>query len=110
MEGQTCFGLDKLVLNNNYADTTNMKGADIRYVPVPRRRCILYNYAKISVNAEYWGVYLALEAVEDSFLLQLRCESGELYKPDSMDIGDVIVVETGVKFRKTLILRSLTAK
>ena len=27
VEGQTCFGLDKLILNNNYADTTNMKEA-----------------------------------------------------------------------------------
>ena len=27
VEGQTCFGLDKLVLNNNYADATNMKEA-----------------------------------------------------------------------------------
>ena len=25
VDGQTCFGLDKLVLNNSYADTTNMK-------------------------------------------------------------------------------------
>lgn len=27
VEGQTCFGLDKLILNNNYADATNMKEA-----------------------------------------------------------------------------------
>lgn len=25
IEGQTCYGLDKLILNNNYADATNMK-------------------------------------------------------------------------------------
>lgn len=92
MEGQTCFGLDKLVLNNNYADTTNMKEALIydmyQYLGVDAS---LYNYAKISVNAEYWGVYLALEAVEDSFLLRnYGVKSGELYKPDSMDIGGVI--------------------
>jgi len=30
----------------------------------------LYNYAKISINGEYWGVYLALEAVEESFMLR----------------------------------------
>ena len=48
----------------------------------------LYNYAKISVNGEYWGVYLALEAVEDSFMLRnYGAQSGELYKPDSMDMG-----------------------
>ena len=27
VDGQTCFGLDKLILNNNYADATNMKEA-----------------------------------------------------------------------------------
>lgn len=29
VEGQTCLGLDKLVLNNNYADATNMKGEPV---------------------------------------------------------------------------------
>ncbi len=87
--GQTCFGLDKLILNNNYADTTNMKEALIydmyAYLDADAS---LYNYAKISVNGEYFGVYLALEAVEDSFLLRnYGVESGELYKPDSMNIG-----------------------
>lgn len=89
VNGQTCFGLDKLVLNNSYADATCMKealvydmfawlGADAS----------LYSYAKVSVNGEYWGLYLALEAVEDSFLLRnYGTENGELYKPDSMDSG-----------------------
>ena len=89
VDGQTCFGLDKLVLNNNYADATNMKEALIydmyQYLGTDAS---LYNYAKISVNGEYWGVYLALEAVEDSFLLRnYGAESGALYKPDSMNMG-----------------------
>lgn len=89
VDGQTCFGLDKLILNNNYADATNMKEALIydmyQYLGADAS---LYNYAKLSVNGEYWGVYLALEAVEDSFLLRNYCvQDGELYKPDSMNIG-----------------------
>ena len=89
VDGQTCYGLDKLILNNNYADATNMKEALIydmyQYIGADAS---LYNYANISVNGEYWGVYLALEAVEDSFLLRnFGTESGELYKPDSMEIG-----------------------
>ena len=89
VDGQTCFGLDKLILNNNYADATNMKEALIydmyQYLGADAS---LYNYAKISVNGEYWGVYLALEAVEDSFMLRnYGAQSGELYKPDSMNIG-----------------------
>lgn len=89
VDGQTCYGLDKLILNNNYADATNMKEALIydmfQYLDVDSA---LTNYAKISVNDEYCGVYLALEAVEDSFLLRnYGTADGELYKPDSMEIG-----------------------
>ena len=36
VKGQTCFGLDKLILNNNYADATNMKEAIIYDMPVRR--------------------------------------------------------------------------
>ena len=90
VEGQTCYGLDKLILNNNYADATNMKEALIydmyRYLGADAS---LYNYAKVSVNGEYWGVYLALEAVEDSFLMRnYGVQNGSLYKPDSMDFGN----------------------
>ena len=89
VDGQTCFGLDKLILNNNYADPTNMKEAVIydmyQYLGADAS---LYNYAEISVNGEYWGVYLALEAVEGSFLLRnYGTEEGALYKPDGMNMG-----------------------
>ncbi len=89
VQGQSCYGLDKLILNNNYADATNMKEALIydmyQYLNVDAS---LYNYARISVNGEYWGVYLALEAVEDSFMLRnYGTENGKLYKPDGMDMG-----------------------
>lgn len=102
VDGQTCFGLDKLILNNNYADATNMKEALIydmyQYIGADAS---LYNYAKISVNGEYWGVYLALEAVEDSFLLRnYGTEDGELYKPDSMDMGDKDKERNGEKAGK----------
>lgn len=89
VEGQSCYGLDKLILNNNYADATNMKEALIydmyRFLGADAS---LYNYAKVSVNGEYWGVYLALEAVEDSFMLRnYGVQNGNLYKPESMNIG-----------------------
>ena len=84
VEGQTCYGLDKLILNNNYADATNMKEALVYDMfQSLGADASLYNYAKISVNGEYWGVYLALEAVEDSFLMRnYGAEDGELYKPE----------------------------
>ncbi|MBR6958043.1 MAG: CotH kinase family protein [Erysipelotrichaceae bacterium] len=89
VKGQTYCGLDKLVLNNNYADVTNMKEAIIydmyQYIGADAS---LYNYAKISVNGEYWGIYLALEGVEESFMLRnYGTQDGELYKPDSMEMG-----------------------
>lgn len=89
VDGQTCFGLDKLILNNNYADATNMKEALIydmyQFIGADAS---LYNYAKVSVNGEYWGVYLALEAVDESFMLRnFGTQDGELYKPDSMEMG-----------------------
>lgn len=89
VDGQTCFGLDKLILNNNYADATNMKEALVydmfRFLDADAS---LYNYAKISVNGEYWGVYLALEAVEDSFLLRnYGAQNGALYKPEGVNFG-----------------------
>ena len=89
VDGQTCYGLDKLILNNNYADATNMKEALIydMYQFIGAESS-LYNYAKVNVNGEYWGVYLALEAVEESFQLRnFGTQDGELYKPDSMEMG-----------------------
>ena len=90
VEGQTCFGLDKLILNNNYADATNMKEAIIydmyQYIGA---NASLYNFAKVCLNGEYWGVYLALEGVEDSFMLRnFGTQDGELYKPESMGMGN----------------------
>ena len=89
VDGQTCFGLDKLILNNNYADATNMKEAVIydmyQYLDVDAS---LYNYAKISLNGEYWGIYLALEGVEESFMLRnFGTQDGEMYKPEGMGMG-----------------------
>ncbi len=89
VDGQSAWGLDKLCLNNNYADATNMKEALIydmyQYLGADAS---LYNYAAIYVNGEYWGVYLALEAVEDSFMLRnYGVTNGELYKPDTMGMS-----------------------
>lgn len=40
------------------------------------------------MNGEDWGLYLAVEGVEESFLLRnYGTDYGELYKPDSMEMG-----------------------
>lgn len=89
VDGQTCFGLDKIALNNSYADTTNMKEAVIydmfQFLDADSPLC---NYAKISVNNEYFGIYLAIEAIEESFMLRnYGMEKGYLYKPEGMGGG-----------------------
>ena len=48
----------------------------------------LVSYAFITVNREDFGLYLALEAVEESFLERnYGADYGELYKPDSISMG-----------------------
>ena len=91
VSGQTCCGLDKLILNNNYADATCMKEALVYDMfAFLGADASMYNYAKISINGEYWGLYLALEAVEDSFLLRnYGAQEGELYKPEGAVGGGV---------------------
>ena len=86
---KTYHGLDKLSLNNIIQDNTYMKDY-LTYqmmgefdVPSP-----LCSYVWLTVNGEDWGLYLAVEAVEESFLRRSYGEDyGELYKPDSMDMG-----------------------
>ena len=82
-------GLDKLSLNNLIQDNTMMKDY-LTYqlmgefgVAAP-----LCSYTYITVNGEDWGLYLAVEGVEDAFLERnYGTDYGELYKPDSMSFG-----------------------
>ena len=89
VDGQTCHGLDKLVLNNNYSDATMMREAIVYDMfSFLQADASVYQYASIFVNSEYWGVYLALEAVEESFALRnYGVDYGNFYKPDSMEMG-----------------------
>ncbi len=89
--GQTYLGLDKMVLNNNYADTTSMK----EYLSYDIMTTIgvdtpLFCYADITVNGDSWGFYLAVEDVDSAFLDRTKDGEGELYKPDTMEnMGDM---------------------
>lgn len=87
--GKTCDGLDKLCLNNLIQDNTMMKD----YLAYTLMKDFgvdspLCSFAYISVNGEDWGLYLAVEGVEESFLSRnYGSDVGELYKPDSMGFG-----------------------
>ena len=83
------YGLDKLCLNNIIQDNTYMKDF-LAYqmmeefgVDAP-----LCSYVYITVNGEDWGLYLAVEGIEESFLQRnYGKDYGDLYKPDSMNMG-----------------------
>ena len=85
----TYYGLDKLSLNNIIQDNTYMKDyltyQMMGYFGVNAPLC---SYVQILVNGEEWGLYLAVEGVEESFLSRnYGNDYGELYKPDSMGMG-----------------------
>ena len=76
------YGLKKLCLNNNYSDNSSMREY-ISYkimgelgLDVPE--CA---YSHITVNGEEWGLYLAVEAVDEVFLAEHFADAtGDLYK------------------------------
>lgn len=83
------YGLDKLCLNNIIQDNTYMKDY-LTYQMMAQMGVAspLCSYANITVNGEEWGLYLAVEGVEESFLSRnYGRDYGELYKPDSMSMG-----------------------
>lgn len=86
---KTYHGLDKLCLNNIIQDNTYLKDY-LTYkmmasagVPSP-----LVSFVYITLNGEDFGLYLAVEGVEEAFLERnYGNDYGELYKPDSSDLG-----------------------
>lgn len=88
-DGQTCWGLDKLVLNNLISDATYLKEYFVydmfAFLDMPASD---YGMAQITVNGQPWGIYLALEGVEESFLTRnFGTSAGMLYKPENMGGG-----------------------
>ena len=88
-KGKNYHGLDKISLNNIIQDNTYMKDyLTYRMMGDFGVAAPLCSYAYITVNGEEWGLYLAVESVEESFLSRnYGNDYGKLYKPDSMDMG-----------------------
>jgi hypothetical protein len=86
IDGQSCFGLDKLVINNIQSDTTYMKEyMSYELMSYMGVKTPLYAYTKVTVNSKDWGFYLAVEALEESFAQRnYGSDHGMLYKPESM--------------------------
>ncbi|MCH5185843.1 MAG: CotH kinase family protein, partial [Oscillospiraceae bacterium] len=69
IDNQTCYGLEKMVLNNLQADATYMKDfiaydlMEYEGVNAP-----LHTYAFITLNGSPFGVYLAVEVYDEDYL------------------------------------------
>ncbi len=86
---KTYHGLDKLCLNNIIQDNTYMKDF-LCYTMMSDMSVAspLCSYAYITVNGEDWGLYLAVEGIEEAFLKRNYGNNyGELYNPDSQSMG-----------------------
>lgn len=89
IKGQSYYGLDKLALNNNMSDATYMKEY-LSYdmfsemdIPTPG-----FAYSNIKINGKDWGLYLAVEVMEESFIERYYGSiDGNLYKPEGMEMG-----------------------
>lgn len=89
IDGQTLKGLEKLALNNMMQDTTYMKeylSYDLLNkmgVSTPA-----FQYASITLNGEPWGLYLALEVMEESYIERYYgTTDGNLYKPETTNMA-----------------------
>lgn len=101
--GNTYYGLDKLSLNNLGQDKSCMKDY-LSYhmmnemgVPGP-----LSSYTLLKINGSDLGLYLAVEAIDDSFCYRNYGQSyGELYRPDAFDIDSISPSDfMGIDFEK----------
>lgn len=89
-DGQTCFGLDMLVLNGMLGDATYMK----EYTTFDMMKEMgvstpYFGYAMITLNGKDWGLYFALEAYNDSYKQRISGdEGGNLYNVKASAGGD----------------------
>ncbi|WP_409367357.1 CotH kinase family protein [Lysinibacillus sp. 38-6] len=83
-DNQSLYGLKKLNLNNNYSDSTLMREylsyelMEKMGLPTPA-----HSYMYVTVNGEERGLYLGVEAVDETFLANnYGSNDGFLFKPD----------------------------
>lgn len=88
IDGQNFYGVTKLNLNNLFEDPTLM-AESIGYDMLDSIDAVASDttYVSLSINGEYFGLYLAVEEVDSTFLEDNFGNSdGTLYKPD-MGVG-----------------------
>ncbi len=100
-DGLSYYGLDKLSLNSSFQDNAYFK--DYMTYDMMRRMGVatpLCSYVWVTVNGEDWGLFVAVEEIEDSFLRRnYGTNHGRLYKPDYKSLedenNDVALIYTG---------------
>ncbi len=84
VKGQTMYGLNRMSLNNMIGDASYMKEY-LSYEMFSNMgvNTPVYAYANITINSEPWGLYLAVEIMEEDYLERnYGSDYGNLYKPD----------------------------
>ena len=83
------YGLDKLCLNNSVQDNTYMKDfVSYQMMQEVGADGPLCSFAWITVNGQDWGLYLAVEGIEEGFAQRnYGSDYGAIYKPDNMDMN-----------------------
>lgn len=88
--GYSYHGLDKLSLDASFQDNSYLKSklsyemVEMMQVPSP-----LTSFVFVSINGNDFGLYLAIEEIEDSFLARnFGYNHGQLYKPDYRNFED----------------------
>ena len=90
VDDQTYYGMQKLNLNNLYADATYMKDyLSYAIFRAADAHASLASYVHLSINGESFGLYLAVEEVDESFLARNTDGEGELYKPETDSLDNV---------------------
>lgn len=88
LEDQDFYGITKINLNNIFSDPS-MMAEYLGYEMLDELDAVSSRttYVALSINDEYFGLYLSVEQVNNSFLKDHYGDaSGELYKPD-MGVG-----------------------
>jgi len=94
VDDQTLDGLDEFVLNNMYTDASYMREyLSYQAMAAQGMTVPLASYVKVSINDEYFGFYLMVETIDDSFLEHTFGDNdGNLYR---MDEGSTLAIENG---------------
>lgn len=108
---QTFYGLEKINLNNNFSDTTQMKEF-VSYELMEQLGIATpaHSYVKVLVNGEYYGLMLAVEEIGEAFAkTNFGSTEGFIFKPEgdgsdlayqSVDTDDYAGIYDEVKMNK----------